>query len=82
MMRPVIVILLSFWGGGQAMAQPCSRLDFQDRKQINVLKRFIRECKATGFLKPDSGLIHLSEWIDTDGQINWQVWAQTNWKQY
>lgn len=75
-------ILLLFTGWLSVRGQPCERVDFADKKQLNVLKRFIRECKAKGFLKSDSGLIHLSEWQDSQGQTNWQMWAQTTWQQY
>jgi hypothetical protein len=77
----VIFLLMSFhWLPGNA--QPCERLDIQSKKQQKVLKRFIRECKSKGFLTPDSGIIHLSEWVDSQGQINWQISAPKKWRKY
>lgn len=82
MVRLAFMFLLTAVSWLPVVAQPCERADFQDEKQLRVLKRFIRECEAKGFLKSDFGIIYLSEWVDCQGQTNWQVWSQTTWQQY
>lgn len=82
MKRLFYTLLLTVVSCLSLVAQPCTQLDIQDKKQQKALKRFVRDCEAKGFLKPDSGLIHLTEWVDSENQTNWQVWAQTTWKQY
>lgn len=74
MVRLLIICLLALFYWLPLNAQPCERFDIQ-AKQQKVLKRFIRECESKGFLTPDSGYIYLSEWVDSQGQINWQVAA-------
>jgi len=63
-------------------AQPCKRLAIQSKQQQKVLKRFIHECESKGFFTPDSGYIYLSEWVDSEGQTNWQVSARKKWRKY
>ncbi|SFF34493.1 hypothetical protein [Spirosoma endophyticum] len=81
-MRLAGLILVALLEWSTSRAQPCERLDIQGKKQQKSLKRFIHECNLKGFLTPDSGYIYLSEWIDKQGQLNWQVAALRNWQPY
>lgn len=82
MKRLLYLLLLILVSQSPLRAQPCVQSDIKDKKQKKILSQFIAECEASGFLKPQLGIIHLTEWIDQQGQLNWQIWAQTNWKQY
>ena len=82
MLRLAFLFLLTVVGWLPVLAQPCNRVDIQDKKQLKVLKRFIRECEAKGFLKPDSGMISVSEWVDQQDQINWHLAARLSWQPY
>lgn len=82
MAQLLLGFLFVFLGFLPVSAQPCERLDIQDKKQQKVLMCFIRECKSKGFLTPDSGYIYLSEWTDLQGQTNWQMAALKKWRNY
>jgi hypothetical protein len=81
-MRLVILISLAILTWTIGTAQPCQRLDIPAKNQQKILKRFIRQCKRKGFMTADSGYIYLGEWVDKEGQLNWQVAAIRHWQPY
>ena len=82
MNHSTFILLLLFVSCLPLNAQPCKRLNIENKKQQRVLKRFIRQCESKGFLTPDSGYIYLFEWVDSEGQTNWQVSARKKWRKY
>ncbi|WP_461100329.1 hypothetical protein [Spirosoma koreense] len=66
----------------QAQHQPCQRLDITDKKQRQVLAKFIRDSRKKGFLTADSGMVNLSERRDREGQLVWYLTARKYWRRY
>ena len=81
-MRLAGLILIALLRCSLSTAQPCERLDIKDKKQQKILHRFIHECKRKGFLAPKLGYIQLTEWLDEQGQLQWQVAALKEWQSY
>lgn len=82
MMRVFILFLFVIQGWLPTAGQPCVRNDFTDKRQRNLISQFIKECEQRGFLTSKLGFIHLAEWTDQKGQLNWQMWAKTSWRQF